>query len=45
MSDPVIRLADETEDARLNGMADEAESEGLEGSISLEEMAAILRDH
>ncbi len=38
------RLADEAEDAWLNKLADEAESEGTEGSVSLEEMAAILRD-
>ncbi|WP_404959568.1 type II toxin-antitoxin system Phd/YefM family antitoxin [Streptomyces sp. 147326] len=38
------RLADEAEDSWLNGLADEAESEGVEGSVSLEEMAAILRD-
>lgn len=38
------RLADEAEDAWLNSLADEAEGEGVEGSVSLEEMAAILRD-
>lgn len=30
------------EDAWLNRLADEAEAEGREGSISLEEMAALL---
>ncbi|MFD7002430.1 type II toxin-antitoxin system Phd/YefM family antitoxin [Streptomyces mirabilis] len=38
-------LAERTEDAWLNRLADEAESEGLEGSVSLEEMAALLRSH
>ncbi|PYC81375.1 prevent-host-death family protein [Streptomyces tateyamensis] len=38
-------LAEEAEDAWLNRLADEAETEGLEGSVSLEEMAAILRAH
>lgn len=38
------RTADEVEDAWLNKLADEAEGEGAEGSVSLEEMAAILRD-
>ncbi|MEU4731482.1 MULTISPECIES: type II toxin-antitoxin system Phd/YefM family antitoxin [unclassified Streptomyces] len=37
-------LADDAEDAWLNSLADEAESEGVEGSVSLEELAAILRD-
>ncbi|MFF2045977.1 type II toxin-antitoxin system Phd/YefM family antitoxin [Kitasatospora sp. NPDC058170] len=37
------RLADEAEDAWLNRLADEAEAEGVEGSVSLEEMAAMLR--
>ncbi len=36
-------LAEQAEDAWLNRLADEAESEGLEGSVSLEEMAAALR--
>ena len=37
-------LAERAEDAWLNKLADEAESEGLDGSVSLEEMAAALRD-
>ncbi|MEU8525526.1 MULTISPECIES: type II toxin-antitoxin system Phd/YefM family antitoxin [Streptomyces] len=39
------RLADDAEDAWLNRLADRAEAEGLDGSVSLEEMAAALRDH
>ena len=38
-------IAESAEDAWLNQLADEAESEGMEGSISLEEMAAALRAH
>ncbi|MGK4581867.1 type II toxin-antitoxin system Phd/YefM family antitoxin [Kitasatospora sp. HPMI-4] len=38
-------LAEQAEDAWLNRLADEAETEGLDGSVSLEEMAAMLRDH
>ncbi|WLW52582.1 type II toxin-antitoxin system Phd/YefM family antitoxin [Streptomyces sp. YU58] len=38
-------LAERAEDAWLNRLADEAESEGVEGSVTLEEMAAALRDH
>ena len=38
-------LAERAEDAWLNRLADEAESEGLGGSVSLEEMAAALRSH
>ncbi|MFI6694661.1 type II toxin-antitoxin system Phd/YefM family antitoxin [Streptomyces sp. NPDC050433] len=38
-------LAERAEEAWLNRLADEAESEGVEGSISLEEMAAQLRTH
>ncbi len=37
------RTADDTEEAWLNRLADESEAEGTEGSVSLEEMAAILR--
>ncbi|MFB7904963.1 type II toxin-antitoxin system Phd/YefM family antitoxin [Kitasatospora sp. NPDC059146] len=37
------RLAEEAEDAWLSGLAKEAEAEGREGSVSLEEMAAMLR--
>ncbi|MCF4138786.1 type II toxin-antitoxin system Phd/YefM family antitoxin [Streptomyces sp. NPDC017202] len=37
------RIAEDAEEAWLNGLADEAESEGMEGSVSLEEMAARLR--
>lgn len=39
------RLAEDAEESWLNQLADEAESEGTEGSLSLEEMAALLRDH
>ncbi|MEU7026721.1 type II toxin-antitoxin system Phd/YefM family antitoxin [Streptomyces sp. NPDC046275] len=41
----LTRLAEAAEDAWLNKLADEAEEEGLEGSLSLEEMAALLRSH
>lgn len=37
------QLAEQAEDAWLNRLADEAEAEGLEGSITLEEMATRLR--
>ncbi|MEV7019851.1 hypothetical protein [Streptomyces sp. NPDC093991] len=37
------RIAEEAEEAWLNRLADEAESEGLEGAVSLEGMAALLR--
>lgn len=37
-------VAEQAEDAWLNRLADEAEAEGLEGSVSLEEMASALRD-
>ncbi|MFF4502627.1 type II toxin-antitoxin system Phd/YefM family antitoxin [Streptomyces sp. NPDC001401] len=37
------RIAEASEEAWLNQLADEAESEGTEGSVSLEEMAALLR--
>ncbi|WP_405819528.1 type II toxin-antitoxin system Phd/YefM family antitoxin [Streptomyces sp. NBC_01390] len=37
------QIAENAEDAWLNRLADEAESEGTEGSVSLEEMAALLR--
>lgn len=36
-------LAELSEEAWLNRLADEAEAEGTEGSISLDEMAALLR--
>ncbi|POM26185.1 hypothetical protein BTM25_05740 [Actinomadura rubteroloni] len=36
-------VAESAEEAWLNRLADEAESEGTEGSVSLEEMAALLR--
>jgi prevent-host-death family protein len=39
------RIAEDAEEAWLNRLADEAESEGTEGSVSLEEMAALLRSH
>jgi prevent-host-death family protein len=38
-------IAEQAEEVWLNKLADEAESEGTEGSVSLEEMAAILRTH
>ncbi|MEV0486245.1 type II toxin-antitoxin system Phd/YefM family antitoxin [Streptomyces sp. NPDC050508] len=38
-------LEEQAEDSWLNGLADEAEAEGLEGSVSVEEMAALLRSH
>jgi hypothetical protein len=38
-------LAEDAEDAWLDRLADEAESEGFEGSVSLEEMAVMLRAH
>ncbi|GGL09590.1 hypothetical protein Sme01_00590 [Sphaerisporangium melleum] len=38
-------IADNAEEAWLNQLADEAESEGTEGAVSLEEMAALLRAH
>jgi prevent-host-death family protein len=37
------RIAADAEEAWLNRLADEAEGEGAEGSVSLEEMAALLR--
>ncbi len=37
------RIAEDAEESWLNRLADEAESEGLEGSVPLEEMAAMLR--
>ncbi|MDX6328843.1 MAG: hypothetical protein QOI83_1226 [Streptomycetaceae bacterium] len=39
------QLAEQAEESWLNQLADEAESEGTEGSVSLEEMAALLRTH
>lgn len=39
------RLAEDSEDGWLNQLADEAEAEGTSGSVSLEEMAALLRSH
>ncbi|MFB7476738.1 type II toxin-antitoxin system Phd/YefM family antitoxin [Kitasatospora sp. NPDC056184] len=41
----LTRIAERTEEAWLNRLADEAEAEGTEGSVSLEEMAALIRDH
>ncbi|MCO5966858.1 type II toxin-antitoxin system Phd/YefM family antitoxin [Actinoallomurus soli] len=38
-------IAEQAEETWLNKLADEAEAEGTEGSVSLEEMAAILRAH
>ncbi|RPF34121.1 prevent-host-death family protein [Streptomyces sp. TLI_185] len=37
------KIAEDSEEAWLNQLADEAESEGTQGSVSLEEMAALLR--
>lgn len=37
------QIAEDAEETWLNRLADEAESEGAEGSVSLEEMAALLR--
>lgn len=38
------QVAEDSEEAWLNRLADEAESEGTDNSVSLEEMAAMLRD-
>lgn len=38
----VRRLAEDAEEEWLNRLADEAESEGTDGSVSLEELAALL---
>jgi prevent-host-death family protein len=38
-------LEEQAEDSWLNRLADEAETEGRDGSVSLEEMAALLRSH
>jgi len=37
------RTADDAEEAWLNRLADESEAEGVQRSVSLEEMAALLR--
>lgn len=37
------QVAEQYEDEWLNQLADEAESEGPDGSVSIEEMAALLR--
>ncbi|MEY9965716.1 prevent-host-death family protein [Streptacidiphilus sp. MAP12-16] len=37
------RIADDAEESWLNRLADESEAEGLQGSVSMEEMAALLR--
>jgi prevent-host-death family protein len=39
------QIAEQAEESWLNQLADEAEAEGVEGSVSLEEMAALVRDH
>jgi prevent-host-death family protein len=39
------QLAEQAEESWLNRLADEAESEGVDGSVSLEEMAALIRAH
>lgn len=36
-------LEDQVEESWLNRLAEKAESEGMEGSVSLEEMAAQVR--
>ncbi|MEV7782253.1 type II toxin-antitoxin system Phd/YefM family antitoxin [Kitasatospora sp. NPDC088351] len=41
----LTQLAEQSEESWLNRLADEAEAEGTEGSVSFEEMAALLRDH
>lgn len=38
-------LAEQAEGTWLGHLADKAESEGFAGSVALEEMAAMLRDH
>jgi len=38
-------LEEQAEDSWLNRLAAEAEAEGRDGSVSLEEMAALLRSH
>ncbi|MGW2252140.1 type II toxin-antitoxin system Phd/YefM family antitoxin [Kitasatospora sp. NPDC001660] len=38
-------VAERAEDDWLNRLADEAVAEGFDGSVSLEEMAAMLREH
>ncbi|OIK05956.1 prevent-host-death family protein [Streptomyces monashensis] len=38
-------IAENAEGAWLNRLADEAESEGTEGAVSLEETAALVRAH
>ncbi|MEE1758555.1 prevent-host-death family protein [Streptomyces sp. SP18BB07] len=39
----LCQIAENAEEAWLDQLADEAESEGTEASVSLEEMAALLR--
>ena len=39
------QIAEEAEESWLNQLADEAEAEGVEGAVSLDEMAALLRAH
>jgi hypothetical protein len=41
----MCEIAESAEEAWRSQLADEAESEGTEGSISLEEMPAALRAH
>ena len=38
------RIAEDAEESWRNRLADEAESERTDGSVSLEDMAALLRD-
>lgn len=50
MNEPAIGITKhrgpaEAEDEWLSRLADAAEAEGLDGSVSLEEMAAMLRAH
>ncbi|MQA98380.1 MAG: type II toxin-antitoxin system prevent-host-death family antitoxin [Streptosporangiales bacterium] len=40
----LCQVAERAEEAWLNRLADEAESDGPEGAVSLEEMAALIRD-
>ncbi|MGW1183080.1 hypothetical protein ACWD7Y_17520 [Streptomyces drozdowiczii] len=39
------RIVEQAEEVWLTRLADEAESEGTEKSVSFEEMAALLRTH
>ncbi|MFH8373417.1 type II toxin-antitoxin system Phd/YefM family antitoxin [Streptomyces cyaneofuscatus] len=39
----LCETAERSEDERLNRLADQAESEGTEGSVPMDQMAALLR--